>query len=162
MAAGGLARIELAGGASHAALELPRPTGTIALRVTGAVSDLRIRAGNGRPVRLRLGKGADTATVDGTSHRNVKSGTAITLPGLAVGQEPLRRLDRPRGWARSSSTTRHEADADVAPLLLLGEHDLAALADRRQDGDDERRHRQRPGAPRRSGGSGTPTGRRGR
>ena len=81
MRAGGLAGIELVGGASNAVLKLPRPKGTVALRVTGAVSDLQIRAGKGIPVRLRLGKGADTATLDGTRHLKVKSGTALTSPG---------------------------------------------------------------------------------
>jgi hypothetical protein len=81
MSADGLARIELAGHASHTVLELPRPTGAVALLVTGAVSELRIRAGTGSPVRLRLGKGADAATIDGTRHRNVKSGTALVSPG---------------------------------------------------------------------------------
>ena len=109
MAAGGLARIELAGGATQAALVLPRPTGTIALRVTGTVSDLRIQASNGRPVRLRLGEGADTATVDGTAPTT--SGPASRSPPRAGDRRRTATTSQPpRGWARSSSTTRHEAD----------------------------------------------------
>ncbi|HEU5107073.1 MAG TPA: hypothetical protein VFT95_00710 [Micromonosporaceae bacterium] len=80
MSAGGLAGIELVGGASQAVLALPRPAGAVALRVTGAVSELHIRAGGG-PVRLRLGSGADTATLAGREHRNVRAGTALLSPG---------------------------------------------------------------------------------
>jgi hypothetical protein len=78
---GGLAGLELAGGATRAALDLPDPAGTAALRVTGAVSDLQIRTSPGVPVRLRLAKGAATATVDGTNRGRVKSGTTLTSRG---------------------------------------------------------------------------------
>lgn len=81
MRGGGLAGVELAGSAAHVALDLPDPKGTVPVRLTGTVRDLRIRAGTDVPVRLRLGKGADTATLDGTEHRAVQSGTALTPPG---------------------------------------------------------------------------------
>jgi hypothetical protein len=104
MSAGGLARIELIGGASRAVLQLPRPAGAVPLRVTGAVSDLHIRAGKGDPVRLRLGKGADTATLDGTTERNVKSGAALTSPG----------------WR--SAKNRYDVSASVRVGSVLVEH----------------------------------------
>jgi hypothetical protein len=81
MRAGGLAGIELAGAASDAMLALPRPTKAVGLRVTGAISSLRIRTGDDAPVRLRLGKGAEIATLDGTQHRNAKSGSVLASPG---------------------------------------------------------------------------------
>jgi len=90
MRAGGLAGIELAGGSSNAMLELPRPAKAVALRVTGAVGNLQIRAGDDVPVRLRLGKGADTATLDGTQRQNAKSGTVLASPGW---QSAKRRYD---------------------------------------------------------------------
>jgi hypothetical protein len=79
--AGGLAGIELAGSAARTALDLPEPKGRVALRVTGPVADLQVRAGKGTPVRLRLGQGADVATLDGKTHRNVGPGTALTSKG---------------------------------------------------------------------------------
>ena len=71
----------MAGGSSNAMLELPRPAKAVALRVTGAVGNLQVRAGDDVPVRLRLGKGADTATLDGTQRQNAKSGTVLASPG---------------------------------------------------------------------------------
>jgi hypothetical protein len=79
--AGGLAGVELAGGAVRAALWLPQPKGTVTLPVTGAVSDLTVTAETGTPVRLRLGAGAVSATVDGTTYRTVKAGAAVTSTG---------------------------------------------------------------------------------
>lgn len=78
MRLGGLARVELAGGASRAVLQLPEPKGTVPLSVTGAVGELSVRAETGIPVRLRLGTGADVATIDGTTYRTVKPGTVLT------------------------------------------------------------------------------------
>jgi hypothetical protein len=101
MRAGGLAGIELAGNVSDAALDLPRPAKAVALRVTGAVGNLRIRSGHDAPVRLRLGKGADTTTLDGTQRRNVKSGTVLVSPGW---QSAKKRYDI-KAYARVDSVT---------------------------------------------------------
>jgi hypothetical protein len=101
MLAGGLAGIELAGSSSDAMLNLPRPAKAVALRVTGAVGNLRIRSGHDAPVRLRLGKGADTTTLDGTQRRNVKSGTVLVSPGW---QSAKKRYDI-KAYARVDSVT---------------------------------------------------------
>jgi len=79
MRAGGLAGMDL-GGASRTTLELPDPIGTVPLRVTGAVRNLRIQTGDRVPVRLRLYQGAETATLDGTKHRRVEPGTVLSTP----------------------------------------------------------------------------------
>ncbi|MCA2217387.1 hypothetical protein [Jidongwangia harbinensis] len=81
MRAGGLAGIELTAGAGRAVLDLPAPARTVPLRVAGPVDRLQIRPGADVPVRLRLGKGADTATFGGTEHRKVKPGRVLTSPG---------------------------------------------------------------------------------
>jgi hypothetical protein len=81
MRVGGLAGVEFAGGASRAVLQVPEPKGTVRLSVTGAVSELSVRAGIGVPVRLRLGNGADVAIVDATTYRAVKPGTVLTSSG---------------------------------------------------------------------------------
>jgi hypothetical protein len=81
MRAGGLAGIELIGGASRAVLQLPIPKGTVPLTVTGGVSDLNVRTGSGVPVRVRLDKGADSAVIDGSVHQRVRSGTALSSTG---------------------------------------------------------------------------------
>jgi hypothetical protein len=90
MRSGGLAGIELAGASSDTTLELPKPAKTVALRVTGAVGNLQVRAAGDVPVRLRLGKGAETATLDGTQHSNPKSGTVLASRGW---QSATKRYD---------------------------------------------------------------------
>jgi hypothetical protein len=79
--AGGLTRLELAGGAARAVLRLPGPKGTVGVSVTGTVNELTISADKGAPVRVRLGKGAATAILDGTARRKVTAGTALTSTG---------------------------------------------------------------------------------
>jgi hypothetical protein len=76
---GKLARIELTGDSPDAALDLPRPAGTVPLRVTGKVGKLQIRAQD--PVRVKLGKGAAAATIDGKAQRGVRDGAALTGKG---------------------------------------------------------------------------------
>jgi hypothetical protein len=78
MHAGGLAALELTGGASRAVLQLPRPKGTVALKVTGPVTELAVRADHGVPVRLKLTGGADVTALDGRTRKSVKAGTALT------------------------------------------------------------------------------------
>lgn len=77
MRIGGLAGVELVGGAAHVTLQLPKPKGTVPLSVTGAVNELNVQTVAGTPVRLRLGSGAAVATIDGTTYRAVKPGTAL-------------------------------------------------------------------------------------
>ncbi len=112
MRAGGLAGIELAGGASDATLALPRPAKTVALRVTGKVGNLRIQTGDDVPVRLRLGKGADTATLDGTPRQNAKSGTVLVSRGWKSATE---RYDV-RTYARVASVTVDHTPATSGDL----------------------------------------------
>jgi hypothetical protein len=81
MRAGGLAGIELVDAATRTVLELPAPTRTVPVRVGGPVDRLLVRTGADVPVRLRLGKGADTTTFDGTEHRKAKPGRVLTSPG---------------------------------------------------------------------------------
>jgi hypothetical protein len=84
MRAGGLVSIDLAGGVSRAVLRLPPPAGTMPLMVTGGVSELDILTGSGVPVRLRLGRGADTADLAGTTYRKVMSGTTLASSSWAT------------------------------------------------------------------------------
>jgi hypothetical protein len=84
MRAGGLVSIDLAGGASRAVLRLPPPAGTMPLMVSGGVSELDILTGSGVPVRLRLGRGADTADLAGTTYRKVMSGATLASSSWAT------------------------------------------------------------------------------
>lgn len=77
--AGTLARLDLAGDSPDAALDLPRPAKTVPLRVTGKIGKLQIRAQD--PVRVRLGKGATSAVVEGTPRGKIGPGTTLTGKG---------------------------------------------------------------------------------
>jgi hypothetical protein len=81
MRAGGLAAVDLVGGAARAVLRLPIPKGTVPLTVTGGVSELDLEAGSGVPVRVRLGTGAGSAVLDGRASQRVKAGTVLTSSG---------------------------------------------------------------------------------
>jgi hypothetical protein len=83
MRAGGLAGVDLVGGASRALLQLPTPKGTVPLTVSGGASELVVQAGPGVPVRVKLGKGADDTVVDGKARKRVKPGTTLTSTGWA-------------------------------------------------------------------------------
>lgn len=52
-----LAGLELSGGANHIKLELPAPSGTVAVRVTGVASSVAFRRPPGVPVLLRVDGG---------------------------------------------------------------------------------------------------------
>ena len=81
MRAGGLAGIDLIGGASRAVLQLPVPKGTVAVTVSGGASELDVQTGPGVPVRVRLGKGADNTVIDGRARTKVRPGTTLTSTG---------------------------------------------------------------------------------
>jgi hypothetical protein len=104
MTAGGLAGIDMAGGASRVVLKLPQPKGTTDLAVSGGVSELQVQAGTGVPVRVRLGKGADDTSIDGVARKKVKAGTDVTS----------------NGWTRT--TNRYDIDATAKIDVLRIDH----------------------------------------
>jgi hypothetical protein len=76
---GRLARLELTGGATRVLLRLPRPKGTVPIIVTGPASEFDVQAGV--PVRVRLGAGADDATIIDKTRHAVKAGTIVASAG---------------------------------------------------------------------------------
>jgi hypothetical protein len=102
MRAGGLAGVDLVGGASRALLQLPTPKGTVPLTVSGGASELVVQAGPGVPVRVKLGKGADDTVVDGKARKRVKPGTTLT----------------PTGWAKSTNRYDLTVPAKVGTLRV--------------------------------------------
>jgi hypothetical protein len=79
--AGGIAALDIAGGAARSVLQLPKPKGTVPLTVAGTMGELTVRTEAGAPVRVRLGKGAATATVGGRTTTAVKAGSTLTEDG---------------------------------------------------------------------------------
>jgi hypothetical protein len=56
--------VEVRQGASHVELRLPRPAGTVPVRIGGGASHVRIRRPAGTPARLRIGRGVAHLTFD--------------------------------------------------------------------------------------------------
>jgi hypothetical protein len=56
--------VEVRHGASHVELRLPRPAGTVPVRIGGGASHVRIRRPAGTPARLRIGRGVAHLTFD--------------------------------------------------------------------------------------------------
>jgi hypothetical protein len=75
-----LASLELAGGAHVFTLTLPPATGTLPVRVTHGMNQLKIRT-NGDPVRATLRAGAGKVILDGVTHTGAKPGKVLTSDG---------------------------------------------------------------------------------
>ncbi|GGN98979.1 hypothetical protein GCM10010112_92360 [Actinoplanes lobatus] len=102
--AGGLAGFALAGDVPRGALTLSKPKGTVPLTVTGTLGELIVRTQAGAPIRIRLDKGAGSATINGAARRDVKAG--VTL--------------RETGWA--TATGRYDARVTTEVKSVLVEH----------------------------------------
>jgi hypothetical protein len=100
MSAGGLAGIDFVGGASRIVLSLPTPEGTLPVRMTGGASEFVVHAPRGVPIRVRIGSGAASTTIDTAASSNVAPGTVFT----------------PAGWDDASA--RYDIDA-AAPLSAM-------------------------------------------
>jgi hypothetical protein len=78
-----LVALELAGGAHVFTLTLPPATGTLPVRVTHGMNQLKINT-NRVPVRTTLRVGAGKVILDGVTHTDTKPGKVITSPGWAA------------------------------------------------------------------------------
>jgi hypothetical protein len=81
MRAGGMAAIELTGASARTELTLPRPRATGKVTVSAPQRALKLSTVGVVPVRLRLDGGAQSAVVDGKTHRQVKLRTTLTAAG---------------------------------------------------------------------------------
>ncbi|WP_328470812.1 hypothetical protein OHA21_05510 [Actinoplanes sp. NBC_00393] len=100
--AGGLVGLELTAGVSRGVLQLAKPKGAVPFTISGSVGELTVRTDAGVPVRVRLGKGAGLATINGKARRGVKAGTAL----------------RDSGWSAAEDKYDVRATAQVSTLLV--------------------------------------------
>jgi hypothetical protein len=63
-----LTSLNVSGGASQAEVRLPRPSGTVAVHISGGASSITIHRPSGAAVRVRMSGGASNLTADGTKH----------------------------------------------------------------------------------------------
>ncbi|MDQ6742314.1 MAG: hypothetical protein M3Z97_05305 [Candidatus Dormibacteraeota bacterium] len=71
-----LTSLQLSGGAEQLDVTLPRPTGTIPVRISGGASSITVHRPSGVAARVRMSGGASNLTVDG-NHRSVLGGDVI-------------------------------------------------------------------------------------
>jgi hypothetical protein len=73
-----LAAVDLAGNATRIDLTLPRPDGTLTVRMSGGVTSFTVRSALRVPVRVRVGSGAGEVVLDGETHTGVAAGALFT------------------------------------------------------------------------------------
>ena len=83
LGAGRVGRVDLAGGADRIVLTLPRPEGTLTVRMSGGVNLFDVRAAARTPVRVRVGSGAGRVTLNGRDHAGVSAGRTFTAAAWA-------------------------------------------------------------------------------
>lgn len=91
--------LELSGGAKRTEIELPAATGTVPLRVSGAVDELMMRSPEGNPVRVKVKGGAQTVSAGARTLSDLEPGATLT----------------PKDWATED---RYDVEA-ASPLVLL-------------------------------------------
>jgi hypothetical protein len=75
---GRVSGIDVIGGSRRIELGLPKPTGTVGVRITGAVDELFVTAPADSPVRVQLDSGAKTVTAGTKTQRDVPPGSTFT------------------------------------------------------------------------------------
>lgn len=76
--------IQVTAGSDVISLVLPKPSDTVAMRLTGGASQLLVTVPADVPVRVLAGGGAADVTLDAVSRIGVAGGTLITPPGWAT------------------------------------------------------------------------------
>ena len=75
---GQVSAIEMVGATKHAELSLPKPSGTVPIKVAGAVEELTVQSPTGSPVRIQVGGGAQTVLAGTRTLRDVAPGSTLT------------------------------------------------------------------------------------
>jgi DNA-binding MarR family transcriptional regulator len=78
-----LSRLDVEDGANHVDLDLPAPTGTVAVRIGGVASSVRLRRPTAAAVGLRVDGGISHLRLDGARHEQVGGSRRFTSPGYA-------------------------------------------------------------------------------
>jgi hypothetical protein len=93
LGAGKLSGLEMAGGATRLELTLPKPAGTVPIRLRGGLDELLVHAPKGALTRVKVTKGATNVTLDRLNRSKVAPDTTFT----------------PDGWAQAKA--RYDVDA---------------------------------------------------
>lgn len=79
-----LAALEVGGGANHVSLDLPAPSGSVPVRLTGVASSVRFRRPAAAPVALTVDGGIAHVRLDGRRQENVGGRRRVTSDGFAA------------------------------------------------------------------------------
>jgi hypothetical protein len=75
--------VDFAGGAARIDLTLPRPDGTLPIRLSGGVNRFEVSTDQGVPVRVRTRRGAGQVKLDGRTDDGVARGASFLSPDWA-------------------------------------------------------------------------------
>ncbi|MGX6602248.1 hypothetical protein ACWKSP_08970 [Micromonosporaceae bacterium Da 78-11] len=75
---GKISGVEMVGAARRAELTLPKPAGTVPIKVAGAIEELTVTSPAGSPVRIQVGGGAQTVVAGNRTLRDVAPGSTLT------------------------------------------------------------------------------------
>jgi hypothetical protein len=84
LAGGQVAGLDFGQGSSQVSLTLPRPRGTLLLKLAGGASQLLVSVPAGVPARVTAEDGASEVTLGGATYRGVAAGTVLTQPGYGT------------------------------------------------------------------------------
>lgn len=102
MSGGQLAGAEFTAGSSRIEAVLPRPAGTVRLRMSGGAGEFLVRAPEAVPVRVAANGGAGAVVLDGDRHSGISGGTVFA----------------PDGWDGAKDRYDVDAAAGVSTLTL--------------------------------------------
>ncbi len=86
-------------------LTLPRPRGSVPVRLAAGASQLLLSLPSGVPARVTAAAGAGAISLDGRNHTSVPDGTVLTTPAWAADRDGY-DIDATAGAARIAVTTR--------------------------------------------------------
>ncbi|GAB1691852.1 hypothetical protein [Krasilnikovia sp. M28-CT-15] len=76
--------VDLSGGAARIELSLPRPEGTLPVRIGAGINELRLHAAAGSPLRIRAGGGANRVVIDGRARDGLPRGGSVATADFAA------------------------------------------------------------------------------
>jgi len=84
LAGGRVAGLDFGQGSSQVTVTLPRPRGTLVLKLAGGASQLLVSVPAGVPARVTAENGASEVTLGGATYRGIAPGTVLTQPGYGT------------------------------------------------------------------------------
>jgi hypothetical protein len=78
---GQVSQIEMVAGMRKAEVTLSKPSGTVPMKINGAVDQMVLKSPVGSPLRIKMGGGAQTVVAGSRTLKNVAAGSTLTPKG---------------------------------------------------------------------------------